>query len=202
MDTLKLQVSKQHKSYVNLKYKNNSKLVFYKLVHVFRLIELCLISVFIWRNTTAFVPQLLPISEKFSTKYLHEFLMFLSSPTTVFLIGNAIVVILFVESKLKQKTQNNMLLDDVSKQKTEVYDDDGADQLVKSYKRSKSDAGRKKGEVKLRRSATVGSSESCKQQLTVVEEEVVFGKKMSDDEFRDMVEAFIARQQRNLRKAS
>ncbi|CAL0334164.1 unnamed protein product [Lupinus luteus] len=60
---------------------------------LFRLIELCVVLVFISR-----IPLQLPVSFKNSSKYFWEFLIFLNSPRFIFLVGNAIIVTLFARS--------------------------------------------------------------------------------------------------------
>ncbi|OIW05680.1 hypothetical protein TanjilG_23466 [Lupinus angustifolius] len=76
--------------------KANAMLIHRKLRRIgslFRLIEVCVVLVFISR-----LPMQLPVSFKNSSEYFREFLVFMNSPGFIFLIGNAIIITLFAQS--------------------------------------------------------------------------------------------------------
>uniref|UniRef100_A0A7N0TDN4 DUF4408 domain-containing protein n=1 Tax=Kalanchoe fedtschenkoi TaxID=63787 RepID=A0A7N0TDN4_KALFE len=211
MESFQASALKVEKAYAKLRHN--------KLGCLFRVVEVSLVMVFVWRNS----PQLPLTTVKFTFtgESFHGFFLTLSSPRIVFLIGNAIVLILFAESRHCLSSDNK------SKPKPDYCDehiqhkhDDGRKEIcaeekiiradfavpesqkLRGYKRSQSEmcgkAARKR-RAELRRSAT----ENCRQLICagkVAEKEEELDKGMSDDEFRDMVEAFIARQQRNLRQ--
>uniref|UniRef100_A0A7N0T270 DUF4408 domain-containing protein n=1 Tax=Kalanchoe fedtschenkoi TaxID=63787 RepID=A0A7N0T270_KALFE len=193
----------------------------HKLGCLFRVMEIALFLIFLWRNILLNSPQF-PVTLKFLTgEGFQELLLTLSSPRVVFLIGNAIVLILFADSRqylasaeLKPKLDfyaeytHNCAKRLTEKEKTSAKEKmiqvdcpEQDSQKLRTYKRGKSEKiAVKKRKAELRRSAT----ESCRQLISAAgeagEEEEGGEKGMSDDEFRDMVEAFIARQQRNLRE--
>ncbi|KAJ0077030.1 hypothetical protein Patl1_36473 [Pistacia atlantica] len=64
-----------------------------KLANLFRIIEICVLLVMVSRFSTQ-----LPLAVKNSGKYFKDLTVVLVGPRFVFIIGNAIVVILFVQS--------------------------------------------------------------------------------------------------------
>lgn len=183
----------------------------------FRLMELLLVLIILSRFST----QLATFNLKFPSEYFERISMTLISPKFVFLIGNAIVVVLILKSYSKngdknpdfyeeyvEKCRNNNLQE--KNTSLDAYRNDilPCHDHQKKIKRSQSDKNMVRtlhvvndlqgnGGKVLRRTTT----ENCKKsKLEMSESSMNKEDGMSNEEFRRTVEAFIARQQRFLRE--
>lgn len=197
-----------------------------KIANLFRFIELCLILVVISRFSSH-----LPNAFKNSGEYFRCLSMTLISPRFVFLIGNAIVIILFAKSgqfSAKDPSKKNLVADlyeefiqnSEKNQKTrraeieyrmKQIDNGGSDasiaiekignpQEIKQYRRSQSVkitvVQRENPHRELRRSETEKCQKIVRLSETTVKKSSYLEDGLSNEEFRQTVEAFIARQQR------
>ncbi|MCD7457485.1 hypothetical protein HAX54_035211 [Datura stramonium] len=215
MESLKFHNVKAEKANAILRYKKRQRVTM-----LFRFIEFCIFFIIISRFPTQF-----PLSFKLTTDYFKGLGVTLISPRFVFILVNAIVIILFFnsgQSSAKDGSTSNVKIDlyDEYKQKYSMNKETYREQIKKQRKqsipverrlekkihRSHSDNSlclshdEKKPRRKMIRSATVGclkviNTDSVKPARTSYPED-----DMSSDEFRKTVEAFIARQQRLLRE--
>ncbi|MCD7457486.1 hypothetical protein HAX54_035212 [Datura stramonium] len=208
MESLDFHNIKLEKANAIPRYKKHQKVT----VLLFRFIEFCVFCFLISRFSTE-----LPLTFKLSTDYFKGLGFTLISPPFVFVLGNAIVIILFLKSghsSAKDGSMNSVKIDlyDEYKQKCSMNKEAYYEQSKKQKKqsilvrrqlvekrihRSHSDSFTslshdENPRKELIRSATVG----C---LKVIHTDD--GKsEMSSEECRKTVEAFIARQQRFLRE--
>ncbi|KAK7257964.1 hypothetical protein RIF29_32315 [Crotalaria pallida] len=64
-----------------------------RIASLFRLVEVCVVMIFISR-----LPLQLPVSFKNSSEYFRDFSVFMNNPGFIFLIGNVIIITLFAQS--------------------------------------------------------------------------------------------------------
>uniref|UniRef100_A0A803LDP0 DUF4408 domain-containing protein n=1 Tax=Chenopodium quinoa TaxID=63459 RepID=A0A803LDP0_CHEQI len=159
-----------------------------------------------------------------SNEFIHTLSIFLVSPQFVFILGNAIVITLFVNSghlnsnlkspktsslerknmKTVQKSVKKQVMPEENAMMAMIFSTSEQQQVIKIYHRSKSDkVRREKVEDKccgLRRSNTeIKSLRGCG--CSKVAKEGHYPEDhMSNEEFQKTVENFIARQQRFLRE--
>ncbi|XP_055814745.1 uncharacterized protein LOC129884475 [Solanum dulcamara] len=209
MESLNFHKIKLEKANAILRYKKRQSVTI-----LFRFMELCIFFVAISRFSIQ-----LPFTFKLSIEYFKGLGVTLISPRFVFVLGNTIVLILFLksgQSNTKDCSTNNVKIDlyDEYKQKCsmnkEAYCEQSKKQSILVHRRlvekklhhSHSDSftslshdENEKPKKELIRSATVG----C---LKVIHTDSVKSveDEMSGEEFRKTVEAFIARQQRFLRE--
>ncbi|KAF1884964.1 hypothetical protein Lal_00028853 [Lupinus albus] len=88
MDSLNFTDIQAEKANTIIKHRNLRR-----IGSLFRLIEVCVVLVFISR-----LPMQLPVAFNNSIEYFREFLVFMNSPRFIFLIGNAIIITLFAQS--------------------------------------------------------------------------------------------------------
>ncbi|KAK4378334.1 hypothetical protein RND71_000196 [Anisodus tanguticus] len=219
MESLNFHNIKVEKANAMLRYKKRQR-----VTTLFRFIEFCIFFVVISRLSTQ-----LPLTFKLSTDYFKGLGVTLISPRFVFVLGNVIVIILFLksgQSSAKDGSMNNVKIDlyDEYKQKCSMNKEAYCEQSKKQRKqsilverqvqkkihRSHSDNAiclshdEKKPRKKLTRSATVGcrkvvKTDSVKPAMTMTTTSYPEDE-ISNDEFRKTVENFIARQQRFLRE--
>ncbi|KAF5751082.1 hypothetical protein HS088_TW02G00092 [Tripterygium wilfordii] len=190
-----------------------------KIGSFFRLLEVLIVLVLISKVTDH-----LPISVNFSRDHFKDLSMAVVSPSFVFVIGNIIVLILFVKcnqfsaqdsAKSSPKTDFYEEFLERSERSQSIYRDENREKQstleeanivtedthpcaleFKQYRRSQSE-----------KSKTVNCDKSNKElRRTVTEKGRGLAKKsypednMSNEEFRQTVEAFIARKQRLIRE--
>ncbi|GJT78196.1 serine/threonine-protein kinase HSL1-like protein [Tanacetum coccineum] len=168
-----------------------------KITTLFRFIEMFLFLVMISRFSSQ-----LPFTAKVSSYYFKGISLTMLSPKFVFVIGNMIILILFLKSRSLEKDEN----DDACYEYVKTCDVnvENCSKMVASkpkISRSRSD-NRMKVKSKddqapkdqLRRSVTDIISKS-----TTMTEKRIVKEELSSDDFRRTVEAFIARQQKILR---
>nr|XP_018629452.1 uncharacterized protein LOC104105539 isoform X4 [Nicotiana tomentosiformis] len=219
MESLNFHNIKMEKANAILRYKKRQR-----MTTLFRFIEFSIFLVIISRFSTQ-----LPLTFKLSTEYFKGLGVTLISPRFVFVLGNAIVIILFLksgQSSAKDGSTNNVKIDlyDEYKQKCSMNKETHFEQskkqrkqsilverqVVKKIRRSHSENSislsqdEKKPRRELIRSATVGcrkviNTDSVKPTMTITTTSYPEDE-MSGDEFRKTVENFIARQQRLLRE--
>ncbi|PWA48658.1 hypothetical protein CTI12_AA488760 [Artemisia annua] len=166
-----------------------------KITTLFRFIEMFLFLVMMSR----FSPQL-PFAVKVFSYYFKGISLTMLSPKFVFVIGNMIILVLFLKSRSLEKNEN----EDACYEYVKTCDMNVVNcSSVVAYKpkisrsrsdnrmrvKSKDDQTRKE----LRRSVTDISKSTSMTEKRIVKEE------LSSDDFRRTVEAFIARQQKILR---
>ncbi|KAJ0076584.1 hypothetical protein Patl1_36465 [Pistacia atlantica] len=191
-----------------------------KLANLFRIIEICVLLVMVSRFSTQ-----LPLAVKNSGKYFKDLTVVLVSPHFVFIIGNAIVVILFVQSgqfpahdSSRKNTGSDYYEEFVEKSKktenSHRYEVVYREKQSKCQKNIVSVGTHTSSKTKIcRRSQTekfksLNGDKSCRElrrldtekykKSTNSEEKVVKNSSpvddMSNEEFQQMIEAFIARQ--------
>ncbi|GJT62418.1 serine/threonine-protein kinase HSL1-like protein [Tanacetum coccineum] len=163
-----------------------------KITTLFRFIEMFLFLVMISRFSSR-----LPFAVKVSSYYFKGIFLTMLSPKFVFVIGNMIILILFLKSRSLEKEENDdacyeyvktcdMNVVNCSKvvaSKPKISRSRSDNRIVES----KDDQTRKE----LRRPVTdISKSTTMTVQKRIVKEE------LSSDDFRRTVEAFIARQQK------
>lgn len=186
-----------------------------KVANLFRVVELCVLLVLVSRFSAQ-----LPVAVKSSSEYFRELKLMLSSPTFVFVLGNVIVVTLFAMSGhvstgkvdfYEEFMQKSEKITSPSQNIRRPPMPDCEDKKVileekTAYRRSQSQklihGSKSKLDRALRRSETTESF--AKLNVRPGEKLLIQGPfpedSMSNDEFRRTIEAFIARQQRNLRQ--
>ncbi|EYU37814.1 hypothetical protein ABFS82_02G021700 [Erythranthe guttata] len=216
MDSVKFQNVKSEKANAISRHRRTQK-----LTTLFRLVELFVFLVVVSRFSSQFA-----FSFNISGEYFRGISVTLISPRFVFLVGNTIIVILFLLSSSKggenekrptdfydeyvEKCRNNNQQithsKHVKKSAPEAYEFHNANKII-SKSKSEINLERRgavvvKGEEShrdLRRSM----SQSCRKSVDCGRKKaaaVVVEDEMSGEEFRRTVEAFIARQQRVLRE--
>lgn len=189
-----------------------------KLTLVFRLVEFFVFLIMISKISSQMLPLAFKFSQ-FSSEYFQGLYASVFSPRFVFIIGNAIIVILFIKSGQLSSGR------EISSNSSKV---DFYDEYVKSCHRTSEtiihnsdEEGRKmcrsrsenymmmrenhdETQRKLRRSLTsersqIKSSIGCVGEMKVAEVKGYAEDELSNEEFRRTVEAFIARQQKSLR---
>ncbi|KAL1558021.1 hypothetical protein AAHA92_08538 [Salvia divinorum] len=186
MDSLKLDNIKMEKSNAISMYRRVEQ-----ITTLFRAVELLVVAVVVSRLSTA-----LPLN--LSVEYFREVLAALISPRFVFLVGNAIVLVLFFKSGGFSAKDGEGIADIYDEyvekcrrnEEKKVFDDDRVIS-AKNMCRSNSEKLVVHG-GKRRRELTRSKTEDCRIRRKAEE--------MSNEEFRQTVEAFIARQQRFLRE--
>jgi len=199
--------------------KANAILKHHKLQRVttlIRLVEVCVVLVLISRLSLK-----LPVVVRNSSEYLRDVSVIVNSHYFVFVIGNVIIITLFVQGsgknvpkepehddiyeKLVHKSVNHeekerMIKDD------RIVEEGGSLELKKMKREVKKSYRRCETEILKKRRRVLGRCESENERKLIeaatpaAEEEVVRisypEDEMSNDEFRRIVEAFIAKQQR------
>ncbi|KAJ6896678.1 hypothetical protein NC651_022766 [Populus alba x Populus x berolinensis] len=192
-----------------------------KIASLFRLIEIGVVLALISRFSIQ-----LPVAVKNSSEYFKDLTVILASPRFVFVLGNMIVITLFAKSgqfsgqDSNRKNPSTDLYDEFvekseKSQETHQYEAECREKQVtyveykvtedtstslerKKYHRSQSEKlERPDSSRELRRSAT----DKCWKTIDSAEESEKSSSpedKMSNDEFRSTIEAFIARQKRFL----
>ncbi|KAJ0011239.1 hypothetical protein Pint_34721 [Pistacia integerrima] len=191
-----------------------------KLANLFRIIEICVLLVMVSRFSTQ-----LPLAVENSGKYFKDLTVVLVSPHFVFIIGNAIVVILFVQSgqfqahdssrkntgsdyyeefvEKSKKTENTRRYEVVYREKQSKRQESvvsvGTHTSCKTKICRRSQSGKFKslnGDKSCREVRRLGTEKYKKS--TNSGEKVVKNSSpvddMSNEEFQQMIEAFIARQ--------
>ncbi|KAM3220284.1 hypothetical protein P3L10_024815 [Capsicum annuum] len=209
----------------NIKLEKTKALLSYKrrqrMTMLFRFMEFCIFLVIMSRFSTQF-----PFGFKLSTDYFKGVGVTLISPLFAFVLGNAIVIILFLksgQSSAKVDSTNNVKIDlyDEYKQKCWVNKEVYCEQIEKqsihvekayceqskkqSILRQKLDRSHSDSftslshDEKPRRELVRSATVGC---LKVIHTDNIksMEDEMSNEEFRTTVEAFIARQQRFLRE--
>ncbi|KAM3376999.1 hypothetical protein P3S68_009412 [Capsicum galapagoense] len=208
----------------NIKLEKTKAMVSYKrrqrMTMLFRFIEFCIFLVIMSRFSTQF-----PFGFKLSTDYFKGVGVTLISPLFAFVLGNAIVIILFLKSGQSSAKVDSIKID-LYEQKCWVNKEVYCEQIEKQRKQSihvekayceqskKQSILRQKqlAEKKLDRSHSdsfTSLSHDEKPRRELVRSATVgclkdniksMEDEMSNEEFRTTVEAFIARQQRFLRE--
>ncbi|KAI4367665.1 hypothetical protein MLD38_023375 [Melastoma candidum] len=176
-----------------------------------RVVEICIVLIFVSRFSTE-----LPGAVMNSGEYLRVFKFVLVSPQFVFVIGNAIIITLFVKSRQLSAHEPGKRNDDYTEfveQSVKVRGQEHHHSVIvfqdketileevrkvpaKDYKRTRSEDLRRDQAAKPQRALQRSESEGF-----VLEKKGGLVKdKMSNEEFRRTVEAFIERQQRFLRE--
>lgn len=190
MDCLDL---KAEKANAILKYRRLQKVTI-----MFRFIELFIFVIVISKLSSQ-----LPFAFKISGDYFRGLSVALISPRFVFVIGNAIIITLFLKAG-KGESKDNLKVADCENSPIIINEIQTREmETVKKVcrmERSKSENVRRDnhGEAprKLRRSAT----ETCRKSGEKAMRSCRSEDDMSSEEFRRTVEAFIARQQKSLRE--
>ncbi|XP_058759001.1 uncharacterized protein LOC131632236 [Vicia villosa] len=198
-----------------------------RVTTLLRLVEVCVVLVLISR-----LSMKLPVVVRNSSEYIKDFSVFMNSPCFVFLIGNVIIITLFVQGlrknvheetetehvdiyeKLVRKSKKQEEKERIRKNdcsKVEEGDNRVVEEVEKvkrgvkkgyCYRRCESEVLKKRRRVLRRceseknkeiKSIEGGGEEEMVMRISYPEDE------MSNEEFRRTVEAFIAKQQRNLR---
>ncbi|GMH18176.1 hypothetical protein Nepgr_020017 [Nepenthes gracilis] len=208
MNTLQINHVKIEKGNAILRYSQLRK-----ITNLFRIIEIFLFLAMISR-----VSFQLPQAFKLSGEYFHDFFVVLVSPRFVFIVGNAIIIILFAKSghfRVKNPSSNQAVTasyeqEYMQKQVKQSLAEESTvmasifpSSEAKTYHRSKSEKLRRKvcdkNCCELRRSSTVNTRKCCKYCQETGEAHYPEDH-MTTEEFRQTVEAFIAKQQRFLRE--
>ncbi|MCE3049940.1 hypothetical protein HAX54_046156 [Datura stramonium] len=131
MESLNIHNIKVEKANAMLRYKKRQR-----VTTLFRFIEFCIFFIIISRFPTQF-----PLSFKLSTDYFKGLGVTLISPRFVFVLGNAIVIILFLksgQSSAKDGSTNNVKFDlyDEYKQKCSMNKETCCEQIKKQRKQS------------------------------------------------------------------
>ncbi|XP_057494732.1 uncharacterized protein LOC130779883 [Actinidia eriantha] len=200
---------------VNLKFDKANAILRYrrlrKITALFRFVEIFFLLIMICRFSVQ-----LPFHLNFSGDYFRNLIAPLFSPRFVFVIGNAIIVTLFLKSGcLGNKTNTDFCEEYVENSvKNQIVHEIDTGYQIKAEKeveghcnyrerkiyRSRSEnlirEGGKKLHPQLQRSATENSRKSAAVEVPDGRAE----DEMSCEEFRRTVEAFIAKQQRSLRE--
>ncbi|KAM3291738.1 hypothetical protein P3S67_020027 [Capsicum chacoense] len=209
----------------NIKLEKTKALLSYKrrqrMTMLFRFIEFCIFLVIMSRFSTHF-----PFGFKLSTDYFKGVGVTLISPLFAFVLGNAIVIILFLKSGQSSAKVDSIKIDlyDEYKQKCWVNKEVYCEQIEKQRKQSihveKAYCEQSKKQSILRQKLDRSHSDSFtslshdeKPRRELVRSATVgclkvihtdniksMEDEMSNEEFRTTVEAFIARQQRFLRE--
>ncbi|XP_041990531.1 uncharacterized protein LOC121741715 [Salvia splendens] len=186
MDSIKFENIKMEKSNAISRYRRVER-----ITTLFRAIELLVVAIVVSRFSTA-----LPLN--LSVEYFRDISASLISPRFVFLVGNAIVLILFFKSGGFSAKDGEAIADFYDEyvekcrgnEEKKVFDDCRV-MPAKNMCRSSSEKLVVHG-GKRRRELTRSKTEGCRSRRKAEE--------MSSEEFRRTVEAFIARQQRFLRE--
>ncbi|XP_052192164.1 uncharacterized protein LOC127801262 isoform X2 [Diospyros lotus] len=175
-----------------------------KLTTMLRFVELFFFLVMISR-----VSVQLPFGFRLSGEYFRRLTAIFFSPQFVFVLGNAIVVVLFVKSGWlsgqdaeKKATARVDFCKEYVENSLKNHNSDGLDadnrrgerKIYRSQSENLNREGGEKRRQELRRTATEACRNSTAAEACYPEDE------MSNEEFRRTVEAFIARQQRFLRE--
>ncbi|PHT92721.1 hypothetical protein T459_00603 [Capsicum annuum] len=123
MESLNIHNIKVEKANAKLRYKKRQR-----VTTLFRFIEFCIFFVIISRFSTQ-----LPLGIKLSTDYFKGVGVTLISPRFVFVLGNVIVIILFLKSGQSSDTTNNVKIDlyDEYKQKCSTNKEVCCEQIEK-----------------------------------------------------------------------
>ncbi|XAR72796.1 hypothetical protein NMG60_11019559 [Bertholletia excelsa] len=185
-----------------------------KIANLFRIAEFFFLLVMLSR----FFPQI-SATFKLSGDYFRRLLVTVPSPQFVFVIGNTIVIVLYLKSgrltshesaetktctdiyeelvQITEKNRNNHVIGSRYEMKQDTVVTDISRNNNKKIRRSSSEKlsrdGVEKPRRELRRSVTEIRQRSTPMTTSSAEDE------MTSDEFRRTVEAFIARQQKLLR---
>ncbi|KAI4376060.1 hypothetical protein MLD38_013855 [Melastoma candidum] len=182
-----------------------------KIGSLIRVVEICVVLIFVSRFSTE-----LPGAVKNSGEYLRVFKFVLISPQFVFVIGNAIIITLFVKSGQlsphEQGRKNDYYAEFVEQsvkgkdqehrrsvlefQDKETIREEVRKVPAKDCKRTRSEDLRHEHVAKPQRFLRWSESEG----LVLEKKDGLVEDKMSNEEFRRTVEAFIERQQRFLRE--
>lgn len=181
-----------------------------KITTLFRIMELCVFLIILSRFSIQ-----LPLAFKLSGEYFRGLFVTLISPLFVFVIGNAIIVILFLKSgQLSAKDgvydeytencrKNNY---DYQKQTNKiacrVYTT-SCDHEERKIHRSQSEKMKRMHTEEPHRELSRSMTERCRKSVNYDKKPVDTScakDAMSDEEFRRTIEDFIARQQRFLRE--
>ncbi|KAL5055478.1 hypothetical protein RYX36_036160 [Vicia faba] len=187
-----------------------------RVTTLLRLVEVCVVLVLISR-----LSMKLPVAVRNSSEYLKDFSVFMNSPCFVFLIGNVIIITLFVQGlgkNVHEETEQGDIYEKFVRTREEkerirkndcITVEEGDNRVVEEVEKVK--RGVKKGycyrrcesEVLKKRRRVLRRCESEKKERKSIEgeEEMVMRisypeDEMSNEEFRRTVEAFIAKQQR------
>lgn len=167
-----------------------------RITTLFRVLELSALLIIVSKFSTQ-----LPLPSNLSGEYFRGIAVAMISPLFVFLVGNAIVLVLFFKSGRFSGKDGDGIAD--------FYDEYVEKCGIRNLEREGFDAAREGGKMcrssseklvvmhggERRRELTRSVTEGCRgRRKTAVAEE------MSSEEFRRTVEAFIARQQRFLRE--
>uniref|UniRef100_A0A5B7CAB0 DUF4408 domain-containing protein n=1 Tax=Davidia involucrata TaxID=16924 RepID=A0A5B7CAB0_DAVIN len=178
-----------------------------RITTLFRFIELCVVLIMISRFSTQ-----LPVAFKLSGEYFRGLFVSLISPRFVFVLGNLIVIILFMKSgqfSSRDDTGNKSCIDiyneyvlnseknrNIHREESESKEEDGTIVANKKIYRSQSEnLKRQQHPEKARRELRRWATERCRKSVNCCSKD-----EMSNEEFRRTVEDFIARQQRFLRE--
>jgi len=187
-----------------------------RVTTLLRLFEVCVVLVLISRLSLK-----LPVVVRNSSEYLRDVSVFVNSHYFVFVIGNVIVITLFAQGfgknvpkeleqddiyeKLVHKSVNHEEKERIIKDDRIVEEGGSLEQqkmkreVKKSYRRCETEILKKRRRV-LRRCESENERKIIQAATPAVEEEMVRisypEDEMSNDEFRRIVEAFIAKQQR------
>lgn len=182
-----------------------------RVASLFRIIEVCIILVLISRFSMQ-----LPVAVKNSSVYLRDLSLFMNSPRFVFLVGNVIIIALFaqfstqgnnapepdlyqefVQNTTKNHRHTETVVAEYSKKKQRMKTGEVNIGLKKDYRRCETEILSEKPHRVLRRCETENGRKSI-EPATIQEVAQISCPEdgMSNEEFRQTVEAFIARQQR------
>ncbi|XP_059654873.1 uncharacterized protein LOC132301650 [Cornus florida] len=210
MDSFNIADLKVEKANAILRYRRLQR-----ITSLLRFVELCVVLIVISKYSTQFSAVF-----GLSGEFFRRLSVTLFSPRFVFVIGNAIVIVLFIlsgrytnqgDSRNSNKTdlyEQYVEIMEKNKKKQSVCEDDvSASSMANTYMYSLAErkihrthsvesVKSEKPRRELRRSAT----EMCKKSVNSGEKVAVASDEMSSEEFRQTVEAFIARQQKFLRE--
>ncbi|CAN4112383.1 unnamed protein product [Withania somnifera] len=220
MESLKFQNVKLEKANAVLRYKKRQR-----VTTLFGFIELCIFFIIVSRISTQ-----LPLNFKLTTEYFKGLRLPLISPRLVFVLVNAIVIILFIKSghsSAKDGSPTNVEIDlyeqkysmneentycEQSKKQSVLVEEAYYEQVKKQSilaveKRiPRSHSGNSlclsHDEKKPRKKMIRSATVGCLKALNTTKRKITSYPEdgMSNDEFRKTVEAFIARQQRFLKE--
>ena len=205
MDSFKIDTIKVEKANAILRYRQLRR-----ITNLFRLIEVCLVLILVSKFSLQ-----LPIAMKISGEYFRDLSVTVISPRFVFVVGNAIVIILFVKSgqfsgnnqaekfdetqiynEFVEKSDGNMPETSAGKE-TVVMVDTYTTYEARIYRRTQSENPIKQIPDKTRRELRRSVTEKCMKSASADSCEKNYSEDdLSNEEFRRIVEAFIARQQR------
>ncbi|KAK8529947.1 hypothetical protein V6N13_102837 [Hibiscus sabdariffa] len=191
-----------------------------KMANLLRFVEVCILLVLISRFTTH-----LPVAVRNSGEYFHGLSVVLVSPRFVFVVGNAIIITLFVKARQFMTPKNDLYEEFVEKSekihttrryKTErkrasraeekkiVSFDVNISTERKKFRRTKSENLNltKSGKQYCNQLRRLGSEKiaECTDPKRESAKNPCPEDGMSNEQFRDTVEAFIARQKKLLRE--